>query len=190
MTTECTHNWKLGPAVGGIVHGRCLKCGEERDFPQYGDPAEPGPRHTPQISSQAPKRDHSQLMERHRFYEEHKEEILADLQKLGRPATLKKWNVPGGTMVGLLIRWGRATPPPPPADKDALGYLDLAIGAAAASIRSLEEKRREFMRGAGRTGGEIYHARRRLKELQHARAILLEVIGKGDRGEPDQDVRR
>ena len=44
-------------------------------------------------------------MGKHRHYEEHKEEILADLRSLGRPATLKKWNIPNGTMSQLEKRW-------------------------------------------------------------------------------------
>ena len=44
-------------------------------------------------------------MEKHRHYEEHKEEILADLRSMGRPVTLKKWNIPNGTMSQLEKRW-------------------------------------------------------------------------------------
>jgi len=44
-------------------------------------------------------------MEKHRHYEEHKEEILADLRSIGRPATRKKWKIPSGTMGALEERW-------------------------------------------------------------------------------------
>ena len=44
-------------------------------------------------------------MEKHQRYEEHKEEILADLRSIGRPATRKKWNIPSGTLSQLEIRW-------------------------------------------------------------------------------------
>jgi len=43
--------------------------------------------------------------EKHRDYEEHKEEILADLRSMGRPATRKKWKIPCGTMNQLEERW-------------------------------------------------------------------------------------
>ncbi|HUV52789.1 MAG TPA: hypothetical protein VMW64_06920 [Dehalococcoidia bacterium] len=43
--------------------------------------------------------------EKHRHYEKHKEEILADLRSTGRPATRKKWNIPSGTMGQLEERW-------------------------------------------------------------------------------------
>jgi len=44
-------------------------------------------------------------MAKHNYYEEHKEEILADLRSIGRPATRKKWNIPSGTMGQLEGNW-------------------------------------------------------------------------------------
>lgn len=43
--------------------------------------------------------------EKHRFYEAHKEEIMADLRTMGRQATCKKWNIASSTMTQLGDRW-------------------------------------------------------------------------------------
>jgi len=32
---ECVHHWDLGNPLNGTVHGRCRKCGAERDFPSH-----------------------------------------------------------------------------------------------------------------------------------------------------------
>lgn len=46
------------------------------------------------------------IRERHAYYEEHKDEIIADLLSIGRTATRKKWNIPlGGSIEGLMKRW-------------------------------------------------------------------------------------
>ena len=29
---ECIHHWDLGAVHGGIIHGKCRKCGAEKDF--------------------------------------------------------------------------------------------------------------------------------------------------------------
>ena len=43
--------------------------------------------------------------EKHRFYEAHREEIVADLRATGRQATCKKWNIASSTMTQLGDRW-------------------------------------------------------------------------------------
>ena len=96
--------------------GTCSLCGEVRQFPwEKGSPVivlKKGDSCISQVKSRQAKT--SQLkeddmvissMEKHRHYEEHKEEILADLRSIGRPATLKKWNIPNGTMSQLEKRW-------------------------------------------------------------------------------------
>ena len=32
----CIHHWFLDSVVAGKQHGVCLKCGQQRDFPVYG----------------------------------------------------------------------------------------------------------------------------------------------------------
>lgn len=44
-------------------------------------------------------------IEKHKHYEEHKDEILADLRSTGRLATYKKWKIPRSTMAQLEKRW-------------------------------------------------------------------------------------
>jgi len=96
--------------------GTCSLCGEVRQFPwEKGSPVivlKKGDSCISQVKdSQAKisqlKEDDMVInnMEKHRYYEEHKEEILADLRSMGRPATLKKWNIPNGTMSQLEKRW-------------------------------------------------------------------------------------
>jgi hypothetical protein len=63
------------------------------------------------------KMNHRQIMERHKFYEDNKQAILADVQSIGRTATCRKWNIPSGSLSILLRRWqeeSRGKPPPPP----------------------------------------------------------------------------
>lgn len=43
--------------------------------------------------------------ERHRYYEEHREEIVANLKTTGLRATSKKWNIPRSSINTLLARW-------------------------------------------------------------------------------------
>jgi len=43
--------------------------------------------------------------EQHQYYEEQKEQILADLRSIGRPATRKKWNLTSSTIHQLESRW-------------------------------------------------------------------------------------
>lgn len=31
MVEKCIHHWYLGQSHNGIIHHRCLKCGEEKD---------------------------------------------------------------------------------------------------------------------------------------------------------------
>jgi hypothetical protein len=44
-------------------------------------------------------------MAKHKYYENHKEEIIADLRSIGRPATISKWNIPRATMTQMEKRW-------------------------------------------------------------------------------------
>jgi hypothetical protein len=34
---QCTHHWDLGTPRSGIVHGKCRKCGAEKDYPSNVD---------------------------------------------------------------------------------------------------------------------------------------------------------
>ena len=96
--------------------GTCSLCGEVRQFPwEEGSPVivlKKADSCISQVKSSQAKI--SQLkeddiatnnFEKHRDYEEHKEEILADLRSIGRPATRKKWKIPCGTMSQLEERW-------------------------------------------------------------------------------------
>ena len=47
----------------------------------------------------------SQVQERHRYYEENKGAILADIEAIGATATGEKWKIPGGTLSTLRHRW-------------------------------------------------------------------------------------
>jgi hypothetical protein len=98
--------------------GTCSLCGEVRQFPwEGGSPVIVLKKGNPGISQVQVKDSQvkpSQLKEddmaisnmaKHRHYEGHKEEILADLRSIGRPPTLKKWKIPSGTMSQLEKRW-------------------------------------------------------------------------------------
>jgi len=46
------------------------------------------------------------IRQRHKYYEQNKEAIIADLLTLGRAATQNKWAIPrGGTIASLEKRW-------------------------------------------------------------------------------------
>lgn len=48
---------------------------------------------------------HAELMKRHKFYEDNKQAILADVGSIGRAATAKKWNISPGSFYQVLERW-------------------------------------------------------------------------------------
>jgi len=88
--------------------GTCSLCGEVRQFPwEKGSPVIVLKKGDSGIKQVLEKEDDMVInnFEKHRDYEEHKEEILADLRSIGRPATRKKWNIPSGTMSQLEKRW-------------------------------------------------------------------------------------
>lgn len=45
------------------------------------------------------------LAQRHIYYEEHREEILADINTIGSTEARLKWSVPSATWCGLKRRW-------------------------------------------------------------------------------------
>lgn len=47
------------------------------------------------------------LLERHRFYENNKAAILADVQSIGAKATAKKWKINDASLYHVLKRWER-----------------------------------------------------------------------------------
>ena len=87
--------------------GTC-KCGEVRQFPWDGrSPTivlKKGNPSSIQVSEkEEPMKRHH--MHKHRYYEDHKEEILVDLRSIGRRPTCIKWNIPSSTMTQLEKRW-------------------------------------------------------------------------------------
>jgi len=87
--------------------GTC-KCGEVRQFPWDGrGPTTVLKKGNPSIKQVSEQEEHMAIsnMEKHSFYEQQKEQILADLRSIGRPATRKKWSIPSGTMSQLEGRW-------------------------------------------------------------------------------------
>ena len=88
--------------------GTCSLCGEVRQFPwEEGSPVIVLKKADSSIKQVLEKEGDmaTNNFEKHRDYEEHKEEILADLRSMGRPATRKKWKIPCGTMNQLEERW-------------------------------------------------------------------------------------
>lgn len=84
--------------------GTC-KCGEVRQFPWNAqDPAIVLKKGNPQVSEKEGlmKQHH---MHKHKYYEDHREEIVADLRSIGRRPTCIKWNIPSSTMAQLEKRW-------------------------------------------------------------------------------------
>lgn len=109
-TGECKHiKWlidrhNIGTCVGTPDDPG---CGEARQFPlsaggqvivlKKGNPT----------SKLLGKEEHMDphKQERHKYYEENKEAIIADLFSLGRVATRAKWNIPKGSLGKLERQW-------------------------------------------------------------------------------------
>lgn len=88
--------------------GTCSLCGEVKQFPWDGrGPTTVLKKGNPNINQVSEKEESmaTSNMEKHRHYEEHKEEILADLRSTGRKATCNKWNIPRSSMAQLEKRW-------------------------------------------------------------------------------------
>lgn len=62
--------------------------------------------------------------ERHRFYDEHRYEILKDVADIGRQATREKWQIPSATMHQILTSWldEKERSPGPGADRSTNGH--------------------------------------------------------------------
>ena len=101
---QCVHRFQ----VDSQNIGTCSLCGEVRQFPW--DRKEPvivlnkGDTSTSQVSEK--EEAMKPIKKRHKYYEDNKEAIIADLLSLGRAATQKKWGIPvGGTLPSLEKRW-------------------------------------------------------------------------------------
>jgi hypothetical protein len=108
----CVHKWQIDRHNVGT----CSVCGEVRQFPleKGQDPVvlapgrPPGrPRGRPPGRGRQPRqRNPSNIHERHRFYESHRNEITQDLLTLGRKATRKKYGIPTtSSLASLEKRW-------------------------------------------------------------------------------------
>jgi len=88
--------------------GTCRECGEVRQFPwSKNGEVVVLKKGNPNGNSQGKEGHmHADMLERHNYYESHKEEIIADLLSTGRVATREKWGIPtGSTLHTLEKRW-------------------------------------------------------------------------------------
>jgi len=91
--------------------GTCSLCGEVKQFPWDGrGPTTVLKRGSLSISQVKDSQAKEESMapnnrEKHQYYEQQKEQILADLRSIGRPATRKKWNLTSSTIHQLESRW-------------------------------------------------------------------------------------
>ena len=107
---ECIHRFQ----VDSQNIGTCSLCGEVRQFPydkrepvrvlQKGNP---GVNQVPssQKSQKEETMKHHLLRNRHKYYEDNKNAIIAHLLSIGKAATREKWNIPKGTLGKLMSRW-------------------------------------------------------------------------------------
>jgi len=100
----------LGDQKDGVVEGKCKLCPATRQFPAYPGIVVDNSVHYP-IEEGGEEKVMSAIFDRHKFYEENKENILNDVSNLGLKATRKKWRIPYGTWTGLKRRWGLAVSP-------------------------------------------------------------------------------
>lgn len=54
--------------------------------------------------------EYKSLKDKHRFYNDHQQEILKDIRLLGAKKTSQKWQMPSSTLSGLLSKWSQGTP--------------------------------------------------------------------------------
>jgi len=100
---DCAHQWSIDNHNIGV----CTVCNKVRQYPWEKGEVVVLKKGNPSINKVS-KEEHMEgnIKERHRYYEEHKDEIIADLKTIGRTPTRKKWNIPaGGAIVSLLKRW-------------------------------------------------------------------------------------
>jgi hypothetical protein len=100
----CIHRWQ----IDNHNTGTCPLCGEVRHFPWEWEGREVVTlKKGNHSSNDMQKEEHMSIIKkRHKYYEENKEAIIADLLSLGRAATQKKWGIPvGGTLPSLEKRW-------------------------------------------------------------------------------------
>jgi hypothetical protein len=110
---ECTHRFQ----VDSQNIGTCSLCGEIRQFPyDKGEPVKVLKKGSPNhLLSNDNKPDNQRRTgmhrhegkypKKHRYYEDNKEAIIADLLSQGRSATRKKWNIPKGSLGRLERKW-------------------------------------------------------------------------------------
>ena len=87
--------------------GTCSQCDEVRQYPWGKGEVVVLKKGNPSINKVLKEENMgTSIKQRHQYYEEHKEEIIADLLSSGRAATQEKWNIPrGGALVALEKRW-------------------------------------------------------------------------------------
>jgi hypothetical protein len=99
----CVHKWQ----IDNKNVGTCSLCGEIRQFPleKGGEPAvlKQGNRSDKKYRRKSTTRINN--FKRHRYYEDNKDAIIADLSALGRRATCKKWGIPQPSILYLEGRW-------------------------------------------------------------------------------------
>ncbi|KKN22388.1 hypothetical protein LCGC14_0915800 [marine sediment metagenome] len=87
------------------------------------------------------------------YYDFNKKEIMTDIKQLRRPAALKKWGIPGGSINRLLTRWAKnGTPEPEPALREDPEEKSLVEKLAEARIeiamlRGYQQACRDLMQG-------------------------------------------
>jgi hypothetical protein len=133
MTTDtCQHYWKLGPPIKGVVHGKCIKCLAERNFPAHSvlegeslfNPSFTDPQVIEEVKpsnhkegSMGHRLSHAEIKQKHQEYEARKDEILAEYERQGKhlAATAKALKIPYSSLLSLLGRWGVLNKPTKPA---------------------------------------------------------------------------
>jgi hypothetical protein len=102
-STECVHKF----VVDSQNVGTCSKCGEVRQFPmEKGDkPVIMKEGHLETRGRRKRPRPKFNSFSRHDYYNEHREEIVEDLLKMGRGATRLKWKIPKGSMGKIVLRF-------------------------------------------------------------------------------------
>ena len=110
---ECIHRFQ----VDSQNIGTCSLCGEVRQFPyDKGEPVKV--LKNGNNSNRAAKKEetvkkterrnqgrNTQIQERHRYYEDNKEAIIADFFSKGRLATREKWGITSSSLHSLERRW-------------------------------------------------------------------------------------
>lgn len=120
MVAKCIHHFVIGAPKDGVAHGICKYCKEERDFLASPDGQKSVPLQVTKPGVLPPNWPKE-------WWEDHRQQIIDDYEKLGFRGCREKWGIlHDGPLRSYLREWGvfkpgkRRTPRPERQDTEGL----------------------------------------------------------------------